>query len=102
MFRTLNRLARAVIREGKRRLVTLINRVEARVRRLWRRHLSATRVNPVYAAAVAALIGGALGFVPGRDVLAAVLAAALGLLHTIAPSSAGSMRPAVDEVWARY
>jgi len=50
-----------------------------RLRKLWAEHIDRLSNNAAYAAAAGAIVGGLLGFMPARDVLAAVLAAVLGV-----------------------
>jgi hypothetical protein len=57
----------------------LANKIEAAVRRLWRRHGSRVASDPAYAAATAVVISSCLGFVPAKDAIAAVVALLLGV-----------------------
>ena len=54
-----------------------LDRLSERLRRVWRGHRSSVANDAAYATAVAAVIGGLLGLVTLRDVVAAVLAAAV-------------------------
>lgn len=72
-----------------------LRRVVRVARRLWRGHVDRAATDAAYAAAAAAVIGGLLGFVPARDVIAAVLAAALGI-YINGPRPAGGLARALD------
>ena len=69
-----------------------VRRVACFARRLWRRHLDRAATNAAYATAAAAVAGGLLGFVPTREVIAAVLAAALGIYINGARPAGGLAR----------
>jgi hypothetical protein len=53
--------------------------LSSRLRRARNAHLDAVANNAAYAAATAAVLGGVLGLIPARDVLAAILAAVPGV-----------------------
>jgi hypothetical protein len=55
-------------------------------------HLDMVESNVGYAAAIAAVLGGLLGLVPARDVLAAILAAVLGAFLRRAGASSTTNR----------
>ena len=61
------------------RVARLAKRAMERLRSLWRRHLASVAGNAGYAAATAAVLAGALGLLPGKEVVAAILAALLGI-----------------------
>ncbi|HEY2299780.1 MAG TPA: hypothetical protein VGH43_18765 [Jatrophihabitans sp.] len=72
-----------------------VRRVACAARRLWRGHVDRAATNAAYAAAAAAVIGGLLGFVPARDVIAAILTAVFGI-YINGARPAGGLARAVD------
>lgn len=71
-------------------------RVADLIRRTWRDHLDQVANNAAYSAAAGAVVGGVLGFIPARDVIAAILAAVLHLCVAGARHGAGSTTRIVD------
>ncbi len=92
MLCRLIRLARRIDEIVADRLRRIARRIAGLIRRAWRDHLDQVANNAAYAAAAGAVIGGLLGFVPARDVIAAVLAAALGLYVNGARPAGGTVR----------
>jgi len=78
MFSYLWKTMRAVDRAVKRAVRALLQRAAAAADRLWKQHRRQVVSNASYTVAVGAVVAGALGFVPWRDVAAAVLTAVLG------------------------
>jgi hypothetical protein len=67
------------------------HRIVLRLRSLRSRHLQKVSTDAPYAAASAAVLSGLLGLIPMRDVLGAILAAALGVYLKGSQASSGSM-----------
>jgi hypothetical protein len=59
-------------------------------RRAWPSHLDRVATDPAYAAAAAAILAGLLGLVPPREVIVAVLAAAISLILRSRPDDGPS------------
>ena len=86
---------------GLRRLVAAVTGLALKVvgwwrRRAWPAHVDRVATDPVYAAAAAAILAGMLGVLPPREVLVAVLAAAISLLLRSRPDDGGPSDGFVD------
>ena len=80
---------------GLRRLVAAVSGLTMRLmgwwrRRAWPSHLDRVATDPAYAAAAAAILAGLLGLVPPREVIVAVLAAAISLILRSRPDDGPS------------
>ncbi len=70
-----------------------------RWRRVWPAHVERVATDPVYAAAAAAVLAGMLGVLPPREVLVAVLAAAIRVLLRGRPDDGGPSEGPMDPEW---
>ena len=82
MFRCLTRFYKRAKRMVVTAVTVLLRRVAGRARQAWASHGSKVRTDPPYAAVIAIVLGGAFGVVPPKEVLAAAVAAALGVVMT--------------------
>ena len=67
-----------------------------RWRRVWPAHVNRVAQDPSYAAAVGAVLAGMLGLLRVREVLAAVLTAAISVLLRSRPNDGGPQDESVD------
>ena len=79
MFRSLIRLCKRVCTPVTKSVVVVFRHVARRVQRAWQTHGTRVATDSVYAAVTAVVLGGVLGVVPLKEVLSALLAAALGV-----------------------
>jgi hypothetical protein len=79
MLRCVVRLYKKIKRVVRRATAVLLRRADEQLRRAWKFHASRVTQDPTYAAVTAIVLGGFFGAVPPKQVLAAVLAAVLGV-----------------------
>ena len=82
MFRCITRFYKKAKRMVVTAVTVLLRRVAGRARHAWAAHGSKVRTEPTYAAVIAVVLGAAFGVVPPKEVLAAAVAAALGVVMT--------------------
>ncbi|MGH8961414.1 MAG: hypothetical protein ACRDWT_09430 [Jatrophihabitantaceae bacterium] len=85
MFCCLLRLYRKIRRQVLRAATILAWRLAHRCRRAWAAHGARVSQDATYAAATVLVLSGLFGMVPVKDVLAAVLAALLGVYMPTRP-----------------
>ena len=90
------RLARKIDQAFTSKLRAFARLVATLIRRAWQDHLDRAANNAAYATAAVAVVGGLLGIVPARDVIAAVFAALLGLYIKGITQTVGAIQPIVD------
>ena len=100
MLSDLTRCVRAVTTFVRRAAKAVVRVLDQRVRTAWVQHRARVSTNTAYATATVAVLGGLLGLIPARDVLAAMAAAALGILVNSGRRSNGPHDLAVDP-WDR-
>lgn len=93
MFCTLLRLDKKAVNTIRQKALAAPRWLELRVRRPSTAHRDTVASNVSYAAATAAVLGGLLGLVSARDVLAAVLAAAFGVYLRGTRDTGGATEP---------
>lgn len=101
MLCRLIRFNRKLQRFLRRAVIAVAERLTRRVRVLWHAHLEKVATNAAYAAATAAVLGGVLGVIPVRDVLAAVMAAAFGV-YIKGTQHAAAMSGRWEDPWDKF
>jgi hypothetical protein len=91
MLSTLIGIARAMERAAARVIQKVGDWVARRLTGVWATHLERVAGNAGYAAATAAVVAGVLGLMSARDVLAAVIAGALGIYLRGAHEAGGAI-----------
>ena len=85
---------------GLRRLAAAVTGIATRLvgrwRRAWPAHVARVATDPAYAAAAAAILAGMLGLIQPREVLAAVLTAAISVLLRSRPDDGGTLGDPID------
>lgn len=91
MFRTFVTRAKRAAAATSHTAVAAVDWLGRRLRPVWAAHRDKVATNAAYASATAAVLAGLLGLLSPRDVIAAVLAAALGVYLRGSRDAGGAM-----------
>jgi uncharacterized membrane protein len=87
MLRHLIRVTKRIGRTISRAVTAFAKRIAERLHQAWTSHGQRVATDATYAAVTATVLGWALGLVPVKDVVAAVLSAVLGVYMTNRPGN---------------